>query len=61
MDYRYGCGIMAGLVRGGRGLIACLLAAVMLVGSPLGLGHTVTHGIVSQTGRQIVPVESGKP
>lgn len=34
---------------------------VIAVGSPLGLGHTVTHGIVSQTGRQIVPVESGAP
>jgi serine protease Do len=32
---------------------------VLAIGNPLGLGHTVTHGIVSQTGRQIVPVESG--
>lgn len=33
---------------------------VIAIGNPLGLGHTVTLGIISQTGRHIVPVDNSK-
>lgn len=36
---------------------------VIAVGNPLGLGHTVTHGIISRTGRRLLdedPPESGR-
>ena len=32
---------------------------VIAVGNPLGLGHTVTHGIISQTGRNLEEAQEG--